>query len=179
MSVVPFPSTLPSPLIQGYGFGPLSTFRRVSVSSGPPRYRMNDPNFTSTFDVIWHFSEAQLQEFRLWYEDFQGLNFNRWFLINLAVGRVVPGTTNTRLLEALEAHFFEEWRANLEETSNQWRVSAALETRYKPVSTGIDEVIIDSLTVIDVPPVDDIDALTVIDVPPEDIIDAQTPTFWL
>ena len=179
MTTVPFPSTLPSPLIQGYSFGPLNSFRRVDVSAGPPRYRLNNPNYTSLFSVNWHFSEAELQEFRLWYEGFSDLNFNRWFTINLAVGRALQGTPNIRILESLEAHFYEDWQAALEETSNQWRVSAQLETRYKPVSAGVEEAFIDALEVVDTAPTDFIDALTVIDDPPEDFIDARTPSFWL
>ncbi len=179
MAITPFPSELPAPLIEGYSFGPLNSFRRVDVADGPPRYRLNSPNYTSLFNVQWLFTEEQLQTFRLWYEGFTELNFNRWFVINLAVGRAAPAGFLPRLLQTLEAHFFEDWEAALDDRSNRWLVTAVLETRYAPVEVGVEPLVIDAQTVIDPLPVDDIDARTVIDPLPTDDIDAATPTFWL
>lgn len=180
MATTPFPSTLPAPLIEGYSFGPLRSFRRVDVSDGPPRYRLNSPNYTSLFNVQWLFDEAELQTFRLWYEGFADLNFNRWFTIALAVGRAATGTGLPRLLQTLEAHFYEDWEANLDSGSNRWIVSATLETRYAPVQVGVDPLIIDARSILETAPTDDIDARVITEAAPTDDIDAgPTPTFWL
>jgi len=179
-TLVNFPSELPSPLIEGYTFGPLNSFRRVSVADGPPRYRLNSPNYTSLFEVQWLLSEFQFQVFRLWYEGFSDLNFNRWFTIDLAVGRASTDSGFVpRLLQTLEAHFYEDWSASIDASSNQWIISATLETRYAPVEVGIEDTILDAGIVVDPLPADVIDARNVTDPLPEDVIDGATPSFWL
>ena len=180
MTLTAFPTDLPAPLIDGYSFGPLNSFRRVDVSDGPPRYRLNTPLYTSLFEIQWLFTELELQTFRLWYEGFSNLNFNRWFTIQLAVGRASPDSALLpRLLQTLEAHFYEDWTASLDQNSNRWIVSATLETRYAPVEVGVAANVIDAGNVTEALPTDDIDARNVTDPLPEDIIDGATPTFWL
>lgn len=149
------------------------------MSDGPPRYRLNSPNYTSLFNVQWLLTEQQFQTFRLWYEGFAGVNQNRWFTIALAVGRASTLTTGSpRFLQSLEAHFYEDWEASLDTGTNSWILSAILETRYAPIIVGLEQLIISAGLVTDPFPVDIIDAGLTTDPFPTDIINAGGPTTW-
>lgn len=177
MTTVTFPPDLPRPLISNYSFAPFRSFRRIEVSDGPPRYRLNSPNYTSIVGVEWRWSESEFQDFRLWYENFAELNFNRWFRINLAVGLADP-STGARLLQSLEAHFFEDWSATLDPASDEWLIVAQLETRYQSPGGILDPQIFDAKRITETAPVDINDARSITEEAPSDIIDSATPSFW-
>ena len=171
-----FPTSLPAPLIQSYTMSPNNVFIRNTVSDGPPRYRLRTPRYTTIFGVEWHFSEFQFQTFRLWFDSFAELNYNRWFTINLAVG-LAAGPTTPRTLQQLQCHFFEDWEASIDDQSNDWRLRATLEARFQ-AAQGATEQIISARSIADARPTDIIDARSIADERPTDIITSATPSFW-
>ena len=176
IATVEFPTSLPAPLIQNYTMSPDNVFIRNAVSDGPPRYRLRTPRYTTIFGVEWHLSEFQFQTFRLWFDSFAELNFNRWFTINLAVGLAVSATA-PRTLQQLQCHFFEDWEATIDDQSNDWRLRATLEARFQ-AAEGATERIISADSIVNARPVDIIDARSITEERPTDIINSATPSFW-
>lgn len=176
MALVEFPSGLPAPLIENYSLSPYQVFERQQVSDGPPRYRLRSPRYTTLFEVEWYLTEFEFQTFRRWFEGFAELNYNRWFLINLAVGQS-QGEGISRTLQSLECHFFNDWQATIDTQSNQWRVSASLEARYKGLAQ-LDQLIISAKSITETRPTDTISARSITEERPSDIYTSATPSFW-
>lgn len=176
MALVEFPSDLPAPLIENYSFSPYQVFDRQQVSDGPPRYRTRSPRYTSIFDIEWHFTEFEFRNFRLWFEGFANLNYNRWFSINLAVGQSQAEGT-TRILQNLECHFFNDWQATIEPQSNGWRVRASLEARYRSLAQ-IEQRIISASSITSPRPPDTYSARSITEERPTDVLTSSTPSFW-
>lgn len=62
-----FPTQLPRPELQGYGFKPQSTFMRTSVQSGRARSRRVFENAPERTTITWVFNSRELMLFELWY----------------------------------------------------------------------------------------------------------------
>lgn len=175
-TTVQFPTNLPAPLIENYSMSPSQVFQRQQVSDGPPRYRLRSPQFTYLFDVEWHLSSFEFLEFRRWFQGFAELNFNRWFFINLAVG-FAQSPDSPRNLEQMECHFFEDWQASIEPTSNDWRLRATLEARYKAATVATDNII-SARSITELRPTDFLNARSITEERPTDIVSSASPSFW-
>lgn len=174
-----FPPELGSPLLNSYQFGPRDSYRRIQVTDGPPRYRLNTPRYTFDVGCAWHWGSYQMALFREWYDEAIG-----WFNINLAMGgtdnsqQVGIGNPNRKILQLVQAHFANDYNAAADPSTGGWRVSAALEVRWNPPAYDVVEIVIDGGQIVDGRPVDIIDADLITEPRPETILDAGTPQIW-
>lgn len=170
-----FPTELGTPLLRNYQVRPFEAFRRVAVTDGPPRYRLNSPRPSSIVQATWLWTPAQYFVFKVWYENF--LEIGEWFLIRLANGLYDPSTALLTLQEC-EAHFYRDWQARIDPDSGNWEVSMELEVLYKTTSAGIEQNAVDAGNITDTRPTDAIDARNITEDRPDDAIDSLFPAYW-
>lgn len=108
-----WPDTLPLPSIQGYEAAQQDKTFRTQMEVGQ-RVRRYSTSRTHQISVLWSFTDAQMAEFRDWYED----NEAAWFTITLATGDGGNITTEARFNEPWDATFI---------PGPHWNVSAMLE----------------------------------------------------
>jgi hypothetical protein len=80
-----FPSTLPAPLLAGYGGEPANAVIRTDFEAGPARQRRR---FTATphqLDVAWRFKPAEMIAFREFFKVDINLGVD-WFNVDLDIG---------------------------------------------------------------------------------------------
>lgn len=112
-----FPSSLPSPLRDGYSVRQADPFITTDFEIGASRSRRRTRTKKSTVNLVWLLTGSQLATLRAWIDsDIDG--GAGWFTITLLIGGSY---------QAVEAKF----KALPQEDLNgiHWRVSASLEVR--------------------------------------------------
>lgn len=113
-----YPSTLPKPLIDGYGGSQDVAFIRTEMEAGSKRQRQRFSAANDQLNVNWLFTFEQMSTFRNFYNS----SVNRgsdWFTIELDVGEGF----NTFDARFTQAYQYSRVQGNL------WNVSANLEVR--------------------------------------------------
>jgi hypothetical protein len=117
-----WPSTLPSPIKVSYAVNMQDQCIRTDMEAGNPRVRRRTSARIDLIDVAWTFTDAEMADFRSWYEDSStGISGGAaWFQIDLAVGDTGINT--------VDARFARTFIARLQPGLN-WTVESQLETR--------------------------------------------------
>ena len=120
-----WPTALPKPLADGYGFDPDSGLLRTNMESGTARVRLRYRDGPDTVSVVWRFKLAEMVTFRSFFKT-DLYNGSAWF--NVAI---LDGTATTPVTRA--ARFIGDsqtppYRAKLIGQVT-WEVSAKLEVR--------------------------------------------------
>ncbi|MCU0810105.1 MAG: hypothetical protein MUE59_03565 [Thiobacillaceae bacterium] len=117
-----WPATLPSPTKASYSVNMQDQCVRTDFEAGNPRVRRRTAARIDHIDLSWTFTDAELAEFRAWYEDSStGISGGAsWFDIDLAVG--------DSGINSIEARFTRTFVARLQPGLN-WSVEAQVETR--------------------------------------------------
>ena len=174
-----FPPELGSPLLSGYQFGPRDVFRRIQVTDGPPRFRLNTPRYTFNVSAAWHWSSYQMALFRTWFDESYG-----WFNISLAMGgtdstqQAFLGDPYRKVMQVVQAHFANDYTCSADNASGGWRVNTQLEVRWNPPALDQSDIVIDGGLITDPRPTDFVDSRLITEDRPENIIDAGTPSLW-
>ena len=117
-----WPSTLPAPLVDGYGIEPVDQTVPTDMEVGAQRVRRRSFAQVDTVRFAVNLSDAQMTTFRTWlYSGSDADGGAGWFNISLRVGK--GGAT------AAEARF--KGTPKWDMTGNhRWLVSGQLEVRY-------------------------------------------------
>ena len=116
-----FPTTLPAPLLRGYGLAPQAQTIRTEMEVGAPRVRRRSAARLDQLDVGWVFDQTQMAAFRTWFDDSaEAAGGAGWFTVTIDIG--TGGSVSA------EARFVDSWQAALAD-HGLWRVSAKLEVR--------------------------------------------------
>lgn len=124
MSDLFYPSQLPIPLKDGFGFEPVSPFLRTPLTSGRSRQRRLYTSVPTQASVKWSFkkdNEAQL--FEAWFRDVlkDGI---AWFYMRL----------KTPLgIQPYKCRFVEMYQGPILESGKYWQFTAALELWDRPL----------------------------------------------
>lgn len=117
-----WPTTLPSPLLSGYGISPSDQVIRTEMEGGETRSRRRSSARKDSFPVSWKFTDAQMAIFRAWFDSPSYADGgNAWFTVYLATGDTG--------IDSVTARFNGAWQASME-SGLHWNVSATLEVRY-------------------------------------------------
>lgn len=117
-----WPTSLPSPKVEGYGFNPEYATQRTAMESGTARARRRYSTVPSRVPVQWYMSGAQLGTFESWHKHTIA-GGSAWFNIDLANGLGV---------QSMEARFVGQPKKSAL-PGLYWNVSAELEVRSVPV----------------------------------------------
>ena len=118
---VTWPTTLPLPLIEGYGLTPQEAVLRTDMESGPARQRRRFRQTPTRISVRWLFSEFEFALFEAWYK-YHADEGGQWFEITLLGGLgLLPH----------EARFTRQFEAGLL-FGRHWDVKGELEVRERP-----------------------------------------------
>lgn len=112
-----WPSTLPSPKVEGYATAPDAAFIRTDMEAGPARQRQRYSVTPNSVSLNWLFTAAEMLIFRAFYRDDLSLGTG-WFDVDLDIG---DG------FQSYEARFVAAPRSS--KVSCFWLVSATLEVR--------------------------------------------------
>lgn len=112
-----WPSTLPQPLLSGYGVEPVDQTLRTDMEVGSPRVRRRTSVRNDQIPVSWLFDATQFSAFRTWF-DGDAAGGAAWFTVALPLGDA----------DSTEARFTEAWRAE-KLSATHWRVTGKLEVR--------------------------------------------------
>ncbi|MCU0919681.1 MAG: hypothetical protein MUF16_05000 [Burkholderiaceae bacterium] len=117
-----WPSNLPSPIKASYAINMQDQCVRTDFEAGNPRVRRRTAARIDLIDVSWTFTDAELAEFRAWYEDSStGISGGAgWFQIDLAVGDTGINTVDARFTRTFVARM---------QPGLNWTVESQLETR--------------------------------------------------
>ena len=123
MSVINYPSSLPAPEINGYGYQQKPNVLKSAMDGGNRRHRVLHKNSRTVLKVTWQLTTAQL-DIQETFEQDEIEDGALWFCMNiktpngLAVHdvRYVPGTKNTTLT-----------------TNNLWAVSVSIEVKDRTI----------------------------------------------
>jgi hypothetical protein len=113
-----FPSTLPKPLIEGYGGSQDTAFIRTEMEAGSKRQRQRFSAADDQLSMSWIFTFAEMTTFRAFFNT----TINRgsdWFIMTLDVG---DGMTT------VDARFTSPYQYSRVQGDN-WNVSANIEVR--------------------------------------------------
>ncbi len=121
-----WPTTLPSPMVDGYGIAPQASFARTDMDQGPARQRRRFTTAPTHYSAQWMLTEPQLATLESWYRD-QVDDGAAWFSINLRNGQG---------LQTVEARFMEPWKSS-KLGGRHYQVSATLEVRNRPVAAWV------------------------------------------
>lgn len=118
-----WPTTLPAPLIAGYSLQALDQTIRTEMETGTPRVRRRTAARLDRLDASWHFTEAQFDAFRDFFDDSStGLSGGAtWCTMVLKVGAGGAASYDARFVGAYSAELV---------SRTMWRVSAQLEVRH-------------------------------------------------
>lgn len=73
-----YPSALPLPLREGYGFTPVSPIIRTEMQSGRARIRRQYKSVPTEATVAWRLDDVKAQLFEAWFED-ELISGSQWF----------------------------------------------------------------------------------------------------
>ena len=119
-----WPTTLPNPVREGYGFRPGKTVNRTPMEVGSPRTRRVATRANDNFTVQWEFSQLEMSVFEAWYVH-EAKTGDEWFTVEMWTGAG---------LVSVEAKFAEPYQAK-EAPGLRFGVSATLEVRNRPIMT--------------------------------------------
>lgn len=117
-----WPSTLPSPLANGYAIKPVDLSIRTNMEVGAARVRRRSFARNDKVPVSWLFTDDQMAIFRAWFENGStgAAGGASWFSVSLSVG--------TGGMSPVTARFVGPFTANRLDRFN-WTVSGELEIR--------------------------------------------------
>lgn len=120
---MPWPSTLPAPVVSGYQIQPADQTIRTEMEVGAPRQRRRTMADDDRLSVVWLFTDAEMVLFRDWFRDASGAAGGAaWFTgMDIATG-------DGGVIDSLECRFTGPWQANLL-PGLSWQVQGKLETR--------------------------------------------------
>lgn len=117
-----YPSTLPIPLLSGYGLQPVSQAIETDMEVGASRMRRRTSAVNEKISVSFKYSDAQMATFRTWFNSATGANGGAsWFAIGLPRGTAGVATVDARFSGGA-------FRADLLPGLN-WLVTTTLELR--------------------------------------------------
>lgn len=116
-----YPATLPRPQSVGYNLKPKGNVHRTDMEVGSPRQRQISSQDLDTVNVVWWFTDAEMNIFRTWFRTDLG-HGAAWFSnMELALGNGI---------ETVEARFINgDWSSELMAGDLKWAVKASLEVR--------------------------------------------------
>ena len=115
-----WPTTLPAPLVAGYGIQPNDQTVRTDMESGSPRVRRRTAARLDEYPLSVSMSDEQMAIFRAWWDD-DAAGGAAWITITLWTG---DGGASS-----VEARFKGAWKADM--TGNhRWLVTGMVEVRY-------------------------------------------------
>lgn len=119
-----YPSYLPKPLRNDYGIQHVSPFARTEMTTGRARQRRTFTTVPSVVSVNWYMDGAKAQLFEAWFR-YEITDGAEWFNIDLKtpVGDFAP----------YECRFVEMYDGPSIDSANNWRFSAQLEIRERPI----------------------------------------------
>ena len=115
-----WPTTLPAPLLAGYGIQPNDQTVRTDVEKGSPRVRRITAARLDEFPLAVNLSDTQMATFRAWWGD-DAAGGAAWFTISLWTG---DGGA-----QDVDARFKGPWKAD-KIAKHRWLVSGTVEVRY-------------------------------------------------
>lgn len=118
-----WPSSLPAPMVSGYGLEPVDQTIRTDMEVGSARARRRTTSRLDMVNVSWVFTDAQMAVFRAWLDDdvVGAAGGSAWFTTSLATG--------DSGLVSRSARFNGAPKYSLLSTSRIWQVTAKLEVR--------------------------------------------------
>lgn len=126
-----WPSTLPDPLVDGYGIEPVSQTVSTDMEVGSARVRRRSFAQVDMLPVQWSLSNDQMTVFRAWFSHPIGADGGAaWFSTSLLMG---DGSART-----VQARFAGNWKA-VYVPHLRWQVRAMLEVRYSTVLTALEQ----------------------------------------
>lgn len=127
--MVVYPTGLPLPLREGYGFTPVSPIRRSQKMSGRALVRRLYASVPTVATVRWLFSDSEALAFEAWFEE-QLISGSQWFECRLRV----PGGIGT-----YKARFMDIYEGPVLVGVDNWSFSAELELWERPILRGWSE----------------------------------------
>lgn len=121
-----WPSTLPAPLIAGYGVAPLDRTIRTEMEAGASRVRQRSAARLDQVQVAWEMTDAQMAAFRAWFNDTStGISGGASWFTGLPLRLGMGGT------ESRDCRFVGPPRLEFEGANGagRWRISGAIEVR--------------------------------------------------
>ncbi|MDP3272796.1 hypothetical protein [Limnobacter sp.] len=122
-----YPSVLPVPEVQGYGFTPQNNKVRTQFESGPARVRRIHRSPTTNFTVGSKLTREQLAIFEYWWVN-EALDGSQWFETTLVNG-VGLSTVDARAVDEYQVQAL---------ASEVFQLTWELEVRSKPLMNGND-----------------------------------------
>lgn len=122
-----YPSVLPVPEVQGYGFTPQNNKVRTQFESGPARVRRIHRSPTTNFTVGNKLTREQLAIFEYWWVN-EALDGSQWFETTLVNG-VGLSTVDARAVDEYQVQAL---------ASEVFQLTWELEVRSKPLMNGND-----------------------------------------
>jgi hypothetical protein len=126
MATIDYPSYLPSPVRDNYDINHVSPFARTSMSTGRARQRRVFTYVPSIVTITWYMNDIEASLFEGWFK--YGITDGaEWFNIDLKtpVGNFAP----------YECRFTEMYDGPTIDDARNWRFTAQLEIRERPVIT--------------------------------------------
>ncbi len=120
-----YPSVLPVPEVQGYGFTPQNNKVRTQFESGPARVRRIHRSPTTNFTVGSKLTREQLAIFEYWWVN-EALDGSQWFETTLVNG-VGVSTVDARAVDEYQVQAL---------ASEVFQLTWELEVRSKPLLTA-------------------------------------------
>lgn len=114
-----------TPFVDGLEIRPGDPVSRTEMDAGTPRARRRFSAAPSVYPVQWEFTPQEFSIFEAWHKH-ELLDGAAWFTIALANGQGIS---------QYEARFNGMWKAAAIRDLN-WRVTAELEVRARPVMTA-------------------------------------------
>ena len=113
-----FPSTLPSPLIEGYGGSHDVAFIRTEMESGSQRQRQRFTAANHQMTMSWMFSSSEMSTFKTFFDTTINLGSD-WFTMSVDTGAGF-GTYDARFTQPYQYSYV---------AGGNWLVSANIEVR--------------------------------------------------
>ncbi len=118
-----YPSTLPAPIVDGYGVQPVSATARTPMDSGPARVRRRFTRVPQIVTATWDYTDDEMATFKTWWENPLDLDMGaNWFWITIPVGSGGTVTVEARFIAPYAAHPKRGGEA-------AWQVKGRLEVR--------------------------------------------------
>ena len=124
--MIQYPSQLPPPTRDGFGYSPVSPMLRSDLVSGRARQRRKYTSVPTMASVRWVFNDVQAMAFEAWFNDAL-VSGSEWFECPL----VTPETGDT--LKTYTARFTDIYDGPSMFTVSLWSFTATLELRERPI----------------------------------------------